>query len=83
MKGGDKLDSQALNLEIVREVDTTCEQAFPIIHKNSDCDFAILLITHCGIRIKERLHSEQAARKMVNRMIAKRKSHPVATNQTG
>lgn len=69
------------------DVPTVIEEAFakatPIIHKESEYDYAILLITHCGIRIEDRVSSEQKAREVVNQMIAKMKNHPVVTNQTG
>ena len=65
--------SSTSELQILQCIDEAFEQAIPIIHKESEYDYSIVLITHCGLRIKERVHSEQAARKVVNKMIANKK----------
>lgn len=75
------MESSELNL--LQIIDEVFDQATPIIHQESESDYAILMVTHCGIRIKERVHSEQEARNVVNEMLLKMKDHPVGGNQTG
>lgn len=70
-------------LDVPSVIDQAFDQATPFIHKESEHDYAIMLVTHCGIRIKGRVRTEEAARRLVNTMIAKMKSHPAGGSPTG
>jgi hypothetical protein len=70
-------------LHVLQCIDEAFAQATPIIHKESDQDFAIIQISHCGMRIKARVSTQTQARRIVNEMIAKMKSHPAGDHQTG
>lgn len=52
------MHTELFSLDVPQLIDEAFEQAIPIIHKESDCDYAIIQITRYGIRIKKRVASE-------------------------
>lgn len=70
-------------LDVSRVIDEEFRQTLPIIHEESPQDYTVILVTRYGVRIEKRCPSEELARRTVNELVAKRKGHPVAANQTG
>jgi hypothetical protein len=66
-------------LSVLQLIDRDFDSSIPIIHKEGNNDYAIILFTHYGVRIVSRVASESSARKVVNELIFKMKNDPAAT----
>lgn len=62
-------------MHVLQCIDEAFAQSMPIIHKESDHDYAVIQISHCGIRIKARVSTQKQARRIVNDIISKMQSH--------
>jgi hypothetical protein len=68
------MENESTNLNMLTLIDEEFDKTMPIIHKESDYDYLVLLITRFGIRIKARVSSEGKARSIINRMIKEKQT---------